>query len=112
MTILANVPDEATALTSEPFGPIAIVAPFDDFDEAIARRTAAALVSPATPFTQSHKRAVAISEWLEVGVLGINSFAVSHTEAPFGGVKESGYGYEGGTGGLAGFLHHKYVHHA
>jgi len=111
-TILADVPDDALAMTSEPFGPIALVSSFDDLDEALAKANRSQVGLAGYAFTTSHADAVAIGEGLEVGMLGINSFAVSHTEAPFGGVKDSGYGYEGGPEGLAGFLHQKYVHHA
>lgn len=111
-TLLANVPDDAAAMTEEPFGPLALVSPFDELDEAIARANRSAVGLAGYAFTRSAAAAVRLGEELEVGVLGLNSFAVSHTEAPFSGVKDSGYGYEGGSEGLAGFLHQKYVHHS
>ncbi|MCV9936911.1 NAD-dependent succinate-semialdehyde dehydrogenase [Boseaceae bacterium BT-24-1] len=111
-TLLANVPDHAAAMTEEPFGPLALVSAFDELDEAIARANRSSVGLAGYAFTRSASAAVKLGEELEVGVLGLNSFAVSHTEAPFSGVKQSGYGYEGGSEGLAGFLHQKYVHHS
>jgi succinate-semialdehyde dehydrogenase/glutarate-semialdehyde dehydrogenase len=111
-TLLANVPDHAAAMSEEPFGPLALVSAFDELDEAIARANRSSVGLAGYAFTRSASAAVKLGEELEVGVLGLNSFAVSHTEAPFSGVKQSGYGYEGGSEGLAGFLHQKYVHHA
>ncbi len=111
-TIVTGLSDDAAMMAEEPFGPIASVAPFDELDEAIDKANARSVGLAGYAFTNNHASAVAISEGLEVGVLGINSFAVSQAEAPFGGVKESGYGYEGGLEGLAGYLHQKYVHHA
>jgi succinate-semialdehyde dehydrogenase/glutarate-semialdehyde dehydrogenase len=111
-TLLANVPDDAAAMSEEPFGPLALVSAFDELDEAIARANRSKVGLAGYAFTRSASVAVKLGEELEVGVLGLNSFAVSHTEAPFSGVKQSGYGYEGGSEGLAGFLHQKYVHHS
>lgn len=111
-TILAGVPEDALAMTSEPFGPVALVSSFADLDEAIAKANRNPVGLAGYAFTNSHAAAMKVREELEVGVLGINSFAVSQTEAPFGGVKESGYGYEGGAEALDSYLHRKYVHHA
>jgi succinate-semialdehyde dehydrogenase/glutarate-semialdehyde dehydrogenase len=111
-TLLADVPDDAEIMSTEPFGPVAIVQRFVDIQEALSNANRNRVGLAGYAFTESHPRAVTISAGMEVGVLGINSFAVSHTEAPFGGVKDSGYGYEGGAEGLAAYLHQKYVHHA
>jgi succinate-semialdehyde dehydrogenase/glutarate-semialdehyde dehydrogenase len=111
-TVVTGLRDDAAMMVEEPFGPIASVAPFDELDEALDKANGRSVGLAGYAFTRDHASAVAISEGLEVGVLGINSFAVSQAEAPFGGVKESGYGYEGGPEGLAGYLHQKYVHHA
>jgi succinate-semialdehyde dehydrogenase/glutarate-semialdehyde dehydrogenase len=88
------------------------VSPFDEVEEAIERANTAPVGLAGYNFTRSSVRAVALQDALEVGMVGINSFAVLHTGAPFVGVRESGYGYEGGGEGLAGDLPHKYVHHA
>ena len=66
----------------------------------------------AYAFTQSSRTAAAIADELEAGGIGINTFAVAQIEAPFGGVKDSGYGTEGGHEGLEAYMHPKYVHHA
>jgi succinate-semialdehyde dehydrogenase/glutarate-semialdehyde dehydrogenase len=66
----------------------------------------------AYAFTQSAATAVTVSDELQAGGIGINTFAVSAIEAPFGGLKDSGYGQEGGPEGLHSYLHMKYVHHA
>lgn len=111
-TVLSDVPDEAEIMKVEPFGPIAIVNRVKGLDEALTRANRAEVGLAGYAFTDSHPRAVEIAERLDVGMLGVNSFAVSHVEAPFGGVKDSGYGYEGGAEGLEGYVHRKYVHHA
>ena len=111
-TVLAGVPDDAMIMSNEPFGPIAIVNRFATLDEALAKANSVSVGLAGYAFTDSQSRAVAISDRLEVGMLGINSFAVSQIEAPFGGVKDSGYGYEGGPEGLEHYLHRKFVHHA
>lgn len=111
-TVLSGVPDDAEIMQTEPFGPVAIVSAFGSLDEALLRANSADVGLAGYAFTNSHPRATAISDGLEVGMVGINSFAVSHVEAPFGGVKDSGYGYEGGIEGLEAYLHKKYVHHA
>lgn len=111
-TVLANVAQDAAIRNVEPFGPVATVQPFDDLDAAVAEANALPFGLAGYLFTQSAARAVAVSEALAVGVVGVNSFAVSQIEAPFSGVKDSGYGYEGGREGLEGYLHQKYIHHA
>ena len=111
-TVLAGVPDDAMIMSSEPFGPIAIVNRVADLDEALAKANSVSVGLAGYAFTDSQTRAVAIANRLEVGMLAINNFAVSQIEAPFGGVKDSGYGYEGGPEGLSHYLHHKLVHHA
>ena len=110
-TLLTAVPGEALAMQTEPFGPIAILSTFDDLDEATALANASPVGLAGYAFTRSASTAVRLQEDLEVGMVGINSFAVSQTEAPFGGVKDSGYGYEGGLEGFAGYVHQKYVNH-
>ncbi|WP_054208629.1 NAD-dependent succinate-semialdehyde dehydrogenase [Bosea vaviloviae] len=110
-TLLTSVAGDALAMQTEPFGPIAIVSTFDDLDEGIALANQSPVGLAGYAFTRSAGTAVRLQEELEVGMVGINSFAVSHTEAPFGGVKDSGYGYEGGLEGFAGYVHHKYVNH-
>ena len=99
-------------MTEEPFGPLATVASFTDLDEAIAKANDSRAGLAAYAFTASASASVKLADELEVGVLGINSFAVSNTDAPFSGVKDSGYGYEGGIEGLNAFMTAKSVNHA
>jgi succinate-semialdehyde dehydrogenase/glutarate-semialdehyde dehydrogenase len=111
-TILVDTPVSAGPMCVEPFGPVALVSRFSRAEDAIAEANRLPYGLAAYAFTQSAATAVTVSEELDAGGIGINSFAVSHVEAPFGGIKESGIGYEGGSEGLAAFMHHKYVHHA
>jgi succinate-semialdehyde dehydrogenase / glutarate-semialdehyde dehydrogenase len=110
-TLLADVPVEAQAMQVEPFGPLALVNRFRTVDEALAESHRLDVGLAAYVFTTSAETALTMSDELEAGGIGINSFSVSSIEAPFGGLKDSGHGYEGGTEGLDGYLHHKYVHH-
>lgn len=96
-TVLAGVPDDARIMLEEPFGPVAPVARFRTFEEAIARANALPFGLAAYAFTRDTRRATAVSDALEAGMVGVNHFGVSTPETPFGGVKDSGYGSEGGT---------------
>lgn len=109
-TILADVPMEANVMTEEPFGPVALIRPFSTMDEAIeqANRLPFGLASYA--FTENARTANLVSDALETGMVGLNSFAISVPDAPFGGVKESGFGSEGGPEGLDGYMVTKAVH--
>jgi succinate-semialdehyde dehydrogenase/glutarate-semialdehyde dehydrogenase len=111
-TVLANVSDSSRAMNEEPFGPMALVAPFGSFDEAmtLANRLPYGLASYA--FTGSLQTAHALSESIESGMVGINHFFIQGPETPFGGVKESGYGSEGGSEGLDDYLFSKLVSQA
>jgi succinate-semialdehyde dehydrogenase / glutarate-semialdehyde dehydrogenase len=111
-TVLANVAGTANIMTIEPFGPIATIAPFDELDDGLRRANKSSVGLAGYVFTQSLKAAVDVGDALEVGIVGINSYAVSNTEAPFGGVKDSGYGYEGGVEGLSGYLTQKSISQA
>jgi succinate-semialdehyde dehydrogenase/glutarate-semialdehyde dehydrogenase len=111
-TVLTSTPMNAQVINTEPFGPIALVDSFVTLEEGLERANNNRFGLAAYAFTQSSDTAVKVSEGLEAGGIGINSFAVSHIEAPFGGLKDSGYGHEGGSEGLEAFMHQKYVHHA
>ncbi|NIC42851.1 NAD-dependent succinate-semialdehyde dehydrogenase [Aquabacterium sp. A08] len=109
-TLLADVPSAAPVLTEEPFGPVACALPFDTLDEAIGAANANPYGLAGYLFTDSAKAILAVSERLEVGSLAINGMGVSVPEAPFGGVKDSGYGSESGTEGMEAFLDTKFTH--
>lgn len=100
LTVLANVPDDARVMHEEPFGPLAVVNPIASLDEGIARANELPLGLAAYAFTESVKNLDAISTRVEVGSLAINHFSVSSSETPFGGVKDSGFGREGGIEGV------------
>lgn len=100
LTVLANVPDDARVMREEPFGPLAVVNPIANLDEGIARANELPLGLAAYAFTESVKNLDAISTRVEVGSLAINHFSVSSSETPFGGVKDSGFGREGGIEGV------------
>jgi succinate-semialdehyde dehydrogenase/glutarate-semialdehyde dehydrogenase len=108
-TVLANVPDEARVLDEEIFGPVAPVATFSDEEAAIkaANDTEYGLV--AYVYTRDIKRAFRVVEGLHTGMVGLNQGMVSNPAAPFGGVKASGFGREGGKEGIAEYLETKYV---
>ena len=110
-TVMKDVPEEARIMNVEPFGPIAIVNTFRDFDEVIEKANRLPYGLSAYAFTRSEKRSTLVANALEAGLVGINSFNISWSETPFGGVKESGYGSEGGIEGLAGYYSTKFVSH-
>ncbi|UCF52324.1 MAG: NAD-dependent succinate-semialdehyde dehydrogenase [Bradyrhizobium sp.] len=111
LTVLADVPDDALAMNEEPFGPLALVNPVRDLDEAIERANALPFGLAAYAFTNSADNVQRISNDLETGNLSINHFVASTAETPFGGMKDSGYGREGGTEGLACYTVTKNVSH-
>jgi succinate-semialdehyde dehydrogenase/glutarate-semialdehyde dehydrogenase len=108
-TVLTGVSADARLLREEIFGPVAPIATFRTEDEAIeaANKTEFGLVSYV--FTQDVKRALRVCEALETGMIGLNQGLVSNAGAPFGGVKQSGTGREGGNEGIAEYLETKYV---
>ncbi len=108
-TVLTGVPEDARVLSEEIFGPVAPIATFRTDEEAVeaANRTEYGLV--AYVFTRDLTRAFRICEALETGMIGLNQGIVSNAGAPFGGVKQSGSGREGGNEGIAEFLETKYV---
>lgn len=99
-TVLSDVPDSASIMREEPFGPVAAITPFASVDEVIARANSLPYGLAAYAFTASQRTANRIGEELEAGMVGINTCKVSGIELPFGGVKESGYGVEGGLEAL------------
>jgi succinate-semialdehyde dehydrogenase/glutarate-semialdehyde dehydrogenase len=108
-TVLTDVPDDARLLREEIFGPVAPVKGFSDEDEAIAAANDTEYGLVAYVFTSDFKRALRVCERLETGMVGLNQGIVSNVSAPFGGVKQSGFGREGGTEGIEEYLETKYV---
>ncbi len=109
-TLLADAPADAAAMQEEPFGPVACARAFDTLDEAIALANRNAYGLAGYLFTDSARAILAVSQRLEVGSLAINGLGVSVPEAPFGGVKDSGYGSESGIEGMEAFLDTKFTH--
>ncbi len=107
--MLADIPDNAELLREEIFGPVAPVKSFASDDEAIAAANATEYGLVAYLFTQDIDRAFSVIEGLETGMIGFNQGIVSNAGAPFGGVKQSGFGREGGTEGIEEYLETKYV---
>jgi succinate-semialdehyde dehydrogenase/glutarate-semialdehyde dehydrogenase len=108
-TVLADVPGDARVLKEEIFGPVAPVAGFDDEEAAIAAANDTEFGLVAYVYTRDLKRAFRVVEGLETGMVGLNQGMVSNPAAPFGGVKQSGVGREGGHEGIAEYLETKYV---
>jgi succinate-semialdehyde dehydrogenase / glutarate-semialdehyde dehydrogenase len=108
-TVLAGVPPDARVLAEEIFGPVAPIATFSTEEEALraANRTPYGLV--AYLYTRDLSRALRVAEGLQTGMVGLNQGIVSNPAAPFGGVKQSGFGREGGFEGIEEYLETKYV---
>jgi succinate-semialdehyde dehydrogenase / glutarate-semialdehyde dehydrogenase len=111
-TVLSNVPLHAKIMNEEPFGPVAVLTPFKTFDDAVEQANRLPYGLAAYAFTESAKRAMLISDAIESGMVGVNVVAMAAADAPFGGVKESGFGSEDGPEGLAACLVTKTIHQA
>ncbi len=108
-TVLSDVPEDATLLREEIFGPVAPVRGFADEDEAIAAANDTEFGLVAYVYTSNVKRALRVAERLQTGMVGLNQGLVSNPAAPFGGIKQSGFGREGGAEGIEEYLETKYV---
>jgi len=108
-TVLGRVPDDAMVMTEEPFGPIAPLATFTEYDDVIRRANSLPFGLAGYVFTNDLGNATRASEDMEVGMVGVNEMLLATAEAPFGGIKESGMGREGGSLGIHDYLEPKYV---
>jgi succinate-semialdehyde dehydrogenase/glutarate-semialdehyde dehydrogenase len=108
-TVLGRVPDSAMVMTEEPFGPIAPLTTFTDYEEVMRRANSLPFGLAGYLFTNDLATATRASEDLEVGMVGVNEMLLATAEAPFGGIKESGMGREGGSIGIHDYLEPKYV---
>lgn len=108
-TVLADVPEAARVMTEEPFGPIAMLNRFGGVEQAIELANRLAFGLAAYAFTHNRRTALAFLRGVESGTVGINTFQVTLPETPFGGVKDSGMGREGGAEGLEAYLTTKFV---
>ena len=108
-TVLGRVPDSAMVMNEEPFGPIAPITTFTDYDEVMDRANALPFGLAGYVFSNDLGLATRASEDLELGMVGVNEMLLATAEAPFGGIKESGMGREGGSLGIHDYLNPKYI---
>ncbi len=108
-TVLADVPADARILKEEIFGPVAPITGFDTEDEGVAAANNTEYGLAAYVYTQSLDRALRVADRIESGMVGINRGVISDAAAPFGGIKESGFGREGGSEGIEEYLDTKYI---
>jgi succinate-semialdehyde dehydrogenase/glutarate-semialdehyde dehydrogenase len=108
-TVLTDIPAEARVLHEEPFGPLALFMPFGGFEEAIAEANRLPYGLAAYAYTRSAATATALGASIEAGMVAINHHGLALPETPFGGVKDSGYGSEGGAEGLEPYMVTKFV---
>jgi succinate-semialdehyde dehydrogenase/glutarate-semialdehyde dehydrogenase len=108
-TVLTDVPQEARLTHEEIFGPVAPITAFDTEEEAVAKANDTEFGLVSYVYTSDLKRALRVSEALEAGMIGLNQGIVSNPAAPFGGIKASGLGREGGSFGIEEFLETKYI---
>lgn len=108
-TVITDVPDDSKIMTEEPFGPVAPIVRFKSFDEVVERANSLPFGLASYAFTNSAHTATMIGDALQSGMVGVNSVAISTPETPFGGIKESGYGQEGGIEGLEAYTNRKFI---
>lgn len=111
-TVVTNVPKTARMMNEEPFGPVAMIAPFREFDDAVSEANRLPYGLAAYAYTRSAKTANAIANAVESGMISINHHGLALPETPFGGVKDSGYGSEGGLEAVESYLVTKFVSQA
>ena len=109
-TVFDNVKDNFTIMKQEPFGPLVPITTFKDYDEVIERANNHDLGLASYVYTNSMEKAHKTSELIETGIVAVNTAVVSMAEAPFGGIKQTGYGREGGSMGIKDYLNIKYTH--
>ena len=108
-TVVVDPAASSRLMRDEPFGPIAGIVPFDELEEALRVANSLPFGLAAYAFTRSTERAHAIATRLEAGMVNINHFGMAPAEIPFGGVKDSGFGSEGGTETFDSYLVTKFV---
>ena len=108
-TVLTDVPDNARIMNEEPFGPVAVMLRFKDTEEVLPRANKLPYGLASYAFTRNGKTAAQIADALESGMVTINHHGLALPETPFGGIKDSGFGHEGGTEGLLVYMQPKFV---
>ncbi len=111
-TVLSDVPMEADIMSHEPFGPVALIRPFKDLDEAVFQANRLPFGLAAYVHTENGRRINVLGDAIEAGMIGFNTALISFADIPFGGVKDSGFGSEGGPEGLDGYYVTKAIHQA
>ncbi len=108
-TVITGAPKSSRLMNEEPFGPISVIVPFSDFDDAVAEANRLPYGLAAYAYTKSARTANLIGAAVESGMVSINHHGLSLPEVPFGGVKDSGYGSEGGAEAIEAYLNHKFI---
>ena len=108
-TVITDIPGTAKFMREEPFGPIAGIVPFDEVSEALALANSLSFGLASYAYTTSLGNAHAITHGLEAGMVSVNHIGLALAETPFGGIKESGYGREGGSETFEGYLTTKFI---
>jgi len=108
-TVLTDVPMDARIMNEEPFGPVAVISPFSTLDDVIAEANRLPFGLASYAYTGSGKTAQTLAASVESGMLSINHHGIALPETPFGGIKDSGYGSEGGTEAIEAYLNPKFV---
>jgi succinate-semialdehyde dehydrogenase/glutarate-semialdehyde dehydrogenase len=108
-TVLSGLTTDMRAMSEEPFGPLALIVPFDTVEDAVKESNRVPFGLASYAFTTSMKIAHILSTRIEAGMLSINHQGIGLVEVPFGGIKDSGYGSEGGTEAIEAYLNTKLV---
>src|SRR5690606_23265147 len=108
-TVLSMVPNDALVMNEEPFGPIAIVNSFKSIDQAMEEANRLSYGLAAYIYTSSLAKASQTSREIESGMVSVNHYGLGLPEVPFGGIKDSGHGTEGGSGALAEYMYTKFI---
>jgi succinate-semialdehyde dehydrogenase/glutarate-semialdehyde dehydrogenase len=111
-TILTHASQKARVMNDEPFGPVSVMIPFSEFDEAVAEANRLPYGLAAYAWTKSARTANLIGSAVESGMISINNVGLALPEVPFGGVKDSGYGSEGGSEALDAYMNNKFISQA
>jgi succinate-semialdehyde dehydrogenase/glutarate-semialdehyde dehydrogenase len=111
-TVLTGITRDMRVMNEEPFGPVALMLPFASFEEAVAEANRLPYGLASYAYTRSAKTAAAIAASVEAGMMAINHHGLALPEVPFGGIKDSGYGSEGGSEAIEAYLNTKFVTHA
>lgn len=108
-TVLTNVPKDARIMNEEPFGPVALISSFAEHEEALAEANRLPYALAAYAFTRSQARTQAVIAGLEAGMVSVNHYGLALPETPFGGIRDSGYGSEGGSEAIEPYLNTKFA---